>query len=144
MSPPEAIALLQIHAAGTVDASGNGVADVLWRYRASGGNEPRAISHVDLAPAWEEVVQALEALVEVARTWAEAGVPLAATYAVAEIMASTLARTAGQAPDQDRCALELFAWGVACAWEAVLAGDVEDLREHVEGEAWGRDIALPW
>lgn len=30
------------------------------------------------------------------------------------------------------------AWRVQCAWDALLAGDIENLQEHVAGEEWAR------
>jgi hypothetical protein len=66
-------------------------------------------------------------------------------YAVSAVVSSgiehLLALTANPLPDQSSVrTLGVDVWRVCCAWEAVLAGDIDSVSEHVELEKWGAKI----
>ena len=45
-----------------------------------------------------------------------------------------------QNSQSDREQLLELAWKINCAWDAILAGDIDDLHEHVELEGRARGI----
>jgi hypothetical protein len=66
-------------------------------------------------------------------------------YAMSAVVTSgiehLLALTTNPVADQSSVlALGVDVWRVSCAWEAVLAGDIDSLSEHVELEKWGAEI----
>lgn len=122
------VSALQEHAAGTPDATGVGFADRVWRCRQH--DEPLV-----LEPVWESLVSCFQALTAESRTWSESGVPLAVAYPVSEVIAAGLALGV-----EHGAAVNAFVWRVATAWEAVLAGDVEDVVAHVRDEALARGV----
>jgi len=64
-------------------------------------------------------------------------------YAVSGIVSSCLDKAMELQQTNVKCAIAAnllcAAWCVQCAWDALLAGDIENLPSHVEGELWGRD-----
>ena len=136
-SPSDPLAVLREQAVGRLDMSGRGLADVIWHWEVN--SKPLA-----LGEAWAAVVGAFQELATVDE-WPEIaestvhgvsygdGVAYAdaVAYAVSEILSRTtrLALTASDATDRET--LAAFAWWVACAWSAVLAGDIDEIAEHV-------------
>lgn len=133
MNPLEAAAVLRAQARGSPDARGGGFADVAWRFRHEGED-------LVLAGPWARLCEALQALAPESGEWARSGVPLDISYAVSEILASATALAANEEVDSVRRSFAAFAWRVACGWEAVLAGDSEDVAGHVANEARARAI----
>lgn len=63
-----------------------------------------------------------------------------AAYAVGEIVTRALDLAVTEEDPSVKESLTVFAWRVACGWEAVLAGDTENVVEHVRDEAYARGI----
>ena len=68
-----------------------------------------------------------------------------AAYAVSAVISEgiehLLALVSSPASNQPLVrALGIDVWRLSCAWEAVLAGDIDSLSEHVELEKWGREL----
>lgn len=123
-----AINRLVEHASG-LDVAG--FADAVSHHRTAG-------AVLDLEALWTEIVPLFQALVEETPRSSAPDLPLPLAYAVAEIQgkACLLAIEAASAEERyDRC---VFAWRTATAWEAVLAGDIDDIADHVATEANAR------
>jgi hypothetical protein len=65
-------------------------------------------------------------------------------YAVSAIISDGIEQvlTLAGSPAADLAAVLALAkdvWRVSCAWEAVLAGDIDSLSKHVAEEDWGRE-----
>lgn len=121
------------HASGSPDADGGGFADALWAY--AHGTAPLRLEAV-----WGDLVEALQEAQPLLASGGDEGVPLRLAYAVAEILSAAAAAMNTEADDAARTEISLFAWRVACAWEALLAGDIDDLAEHVRLESAARGI----
>jgi hypothetical protein len=63
-------------------------------------------------------------------------IPRDIVYAVTEIV--RMLRSPDANADQLRNARDEAAWSVETAWSAVLAGDIDDLRQHVDDERTAR------
>jgi hypothetical protein len=66
-------------------------------------------------------------------------------YAVSAIISDGIEHllTLASSPASSRSSLLALGkdvWRVSCAWEAVLAGDIDSLSEHVAEEEWGREL----
>ena len=124
---------LQSHAAGTPDISGDGLADSLWRYR----NDQVM---TDLRRVCHEIVGLIGEAGLSRREWPNGWVPSDLAYAVAEIGAQLL-QLAVDAPDRSvQSNASLSGWHIASAWEALLAGDIDDVVGHVAMEASTRGL----
>lgn len=135
-SVEQAIAMLGEHAAGTTDADGPGLRDIMWRYRQQGGS-------LALDRAWRDVELSLDALVAASRQWAPDGVPLSVAYAVSEMLTMVLEVATTESNTAAGRSAAVFGWRLSSAWEALLAGDAESIAEHVQLEALARDIPRP-
>jgi len=124
---------LEIQAAGSPDADGGGFADVLWRYHHEKCN-------LELVGPWEAIRDLLQSLALDSSDWKSSGVPLRIGYSIAEILSSALSAAAVETKLDNRQAIVVFAWHVASAWEAVLAGDIDNIAEHVKNEALARSL----
>ena len=133
MTAADAVTTLREHAGGTSDASGPGFADMAWRFRQQ--REPLA-----LAEPWRDICEALQALASKAGAWAQSGVPIEVAYPIAEILTSAVQLAVTEDDSAIAQPLVGFAWRVASGWEAVLAGDAEDINEHVTNEAVARGM----
>jgi hypothetical protein len=131
-----AVAILREQAQGTPEAQGSGFADVVWRYLHQGDT-------LALSAPWSQISGALQDLVSETGRWAHDGIPLDISYAVSEILTTALALVLTQKSASVRESLGSFAWRVACAWEAMLAGDIDDIAEHVANETLARGIPPP-
>jgi len=127
MSPESALVAIRHHAEGSSDASGQGLADVLWRRGQGAGS-------LDLDQVWLELVQSFQALRSEFLSWQAKGVPLPLSYAVAEILghATKLGLTASD--NDSRSQGVLLSWRVSVAWDALMAGDIDHIAEHVRSE----------
>lgn len=133
MTVEEILEALQLQAVGSRDASGPGLADVIWRSR-------HEAETLDLQAIWHDLVQLLQELRSEALVWQETGVPIAFSYAVAEV-ASRAASLGLSAPDSDdRGQGILLCWRLSTGWEALMAGDVDDIAEHVRNEEWALQL----
>jgi hypothetical protein len=130
MEQLDVVARLQQHVAGTAAAAGVGLADLVWRRR--GGDAIR------LTECWTSILDCLQDLTVTSAAWSREGVPLDVSYAVSEMLDTLLRLGLSETGSQERQDAFLLAWRIACAWEAVLAGDIEDLKSHVDHEeaAW--------
>jgi hypothetical protein len=117
---------LVAHAAGTIEPTGevvdDGLSDVLWRHRGDLGD-------IDFERLGD-VVLGLLGEVNDHRSEFESP-PSALAYAMAEMTTLTLKIAVGAASDAVRRDAARLAWRISCGWEAVLAGDIEDVTEHV-------------
>lgn len=132
MSVAQIVKALQVHAVGSSDASGPGMADVAWRSR----DETEV---PNLQPVWMDLAQLFQALVPEAPLWRDHGVPVEISYPVAEILSrgSKLSLSVNTEIQREG---SLLAWRVATAWEALMAGDIDDVIEHVRGEERALDL----
>jgi hypothetical protein len=69
------------------------------------------------------------------------------TYAVAAVITSGVEhflRLVGDSATDDSAALGMGKelWRVSCAWEMVLAGDIDSLPEHIKLEEQARDLSF--
>jgi AcrR family transcriptional regulator len=124
---------LRDHAAGTPDISSDGLADSLWRYR-NDRVKP------DLRRVCHEIVGLIAEAGMSRGEWSPGWVPSDLAYSVAEISAQLL-QLAIDSPDR---AVQLDAglsgWHIASAWEALLAGDIDDVVRHVAMESSTRGL----
>lgn len=135
LSRERAIAELRIHAEGSRDASGPGLADVLWR------SQQQDEEDLNLDAVWRDLAKLFQALLSEVPTWRTSGVPIAVSYAVAEI-GSRASELGLCGPDSGtRRQGVLLAWRVAVAWDASMAGDIADVAEHVRGEEWALQLS---
>lgn len=137
MTPEEAIELIRLHAEGSVDAKGDGLADVLWRSR----NSEEA---VDINGIAADIVFLLQVLQGEARRWRETGVPVVLSYAMAEITSRATAVGLSGRTEAERQQGVSLAWRISCAWEALMAGDVGDFAHvRLEERALSQAPAVP-
>jgi len=130
----EIIAELHLHDFGTQDANDPTLlADYVWML--VHGKAPGSFE-----PVWARIVTAMETLNARFRhqLW-ESGVPPKLAYAINGMMGDCLDMVVEQKCDsQTREVLIRLAWRILCAWDAVLAGDIDNIQEHVQEEEWGR------
>jgi hypothetical protein len=125
-----AIERLIQHGAGSVEGTGDGFADIVWQFE-------HGASALSLGAAWSSISDALQRL---CLTTLEPVDQLRVAHAIAEVISSGSQRTLTGVAEEARVEFESFVWRVACAWEAFLAGDIDDLVEHVRLEAWAADV----
>ena len=81
------------------------------------------------------------ASVNTSERYIDSNVAYAVTVIISKGIEYLLALAGEPAPDRSTLpdpGIEV--WRVSCAWEAVLAGDIDSLSEHIELEQWGRDL----
>ncbi len=125
-----AIARLIQHGAGSAEATGDGFADIVWQFE-------HGSSALALGAAWSSIADALQTLSLITLNPVD---QLRVAYAIAEVISSGSRRTLTGVAEDARVEFESFVWRVACAWEAFLAGDIDDLVEHVRLEARAADV----
>lgn len=135
----ELVQRFRTHASGSSDGNGAGFADSVWRFHHDGPlPEFRRLS--------TEIESLLEQVVTRRTSWRTEGVPLNLAYAVAEIHSSAARLMLEFLPaDAARArGAAYFLWRLACAWEALLAGDVDRIGEHVSLEAASLGVEDPF
>jgi hypothetical protein len=125
-----AIERLIQHGAGSAEGTGDGFADVVWQFE-------HGSSALSLGAVWRSIADALQRL---SLTTLEPFDQLRVAHAIAEVISSGSRRTFTGVAEETRVEFESFVWRVACAWEAFLAGDIDDLVEHVRLESWAADV----
>lgn len=131
----EAVEALKRHAVGSDDAEGPGLADSIWRFT-HGGQVP------DLESLTSEVVSLISEIGR-GRDWVAGSVPSGLAYSVAEILSLLAELAAGRSSNVILHNSSLAVWRVCTAWEALLAGDIDDIVEHVRLHLVAREAA-PW
>ena len=121
---------LRRHAEGTSAANDETVlADAIWMLKHGSADLPTAA-------IWERIVNEFDRLNgELRQVPSDYGFPRQLVYAANELIAQCLDYVASE--ENGRAAraevLEL-GWHIATAWDAVVAGDIDDIKEHVELE----------
>lgn len=123
--------LLELHAAGSSDMQGDGLADRLDRWRISGGA-------LQIEETVDAVVGILSSLQVECSDWRNSGVPSAIAYPVSEILGRLTAVPLYGPGHPDLVITHRYAWRVATAWTALMTGDIEDLVEHIRWEEAAR------
>ena len=123
--PSHAITTLCEHAAGSAEATGSGFSDVLWRHE-------HGVGPLALGEAWSSIASTLQGLTFAALSPDD---QLRVAYSIAEVISAASRRPLVSADADVRFEFQSFVWRVACAWEAFLAGDIEDIAEHARLEA---------
>jgi hypothetical protein len=126
----DALERLIEHGAGSAERTGSGFADVVWQFEHGSGA-------LALGDVWSSIASALQRLRFTALGPAD---QLHVAYAIAEVISSGSRRPLAGVADDVRMEFESFVWRVACAWEAFLAGDIDNLVEHVQLEAMGAEL----
>ena len=137
---------LSIHAGGTEEANDKAnLADYIWMLKHEGCD-------ADTAPIWEDILDILESLnrelnplVSGSREMSQkeyqeflVGPPRHLAYCANEmILQCTEYALYAKSDEATRRKLLDLGWRIATAWDGVLAGDFESIREHVDGQAWG-------
>jgi hypothetical protein len=62
----------------------------------------------------------------------EEGIPRSLAYAISEVIGMLRGCAERREGGEERRILERFAWRAETAWSAVLAGDIDDLHQHLE------------
>ena len=125
-----AIERLIQHGAGSVEGTGDGFADLVLQFE-------HGSSALALGAAWSSIADALQTLSLITLNPVD---QLRVAYAIAEVISSGSRRTLTDVAEEARGEFESFVWRVACAWEAFLAGDIDDLAEHVRLEARAANV----
>ena len=123
-----AIDRLVEHASG-LDVAG--FADAVWQLRTAG-------TPPDLAAVWAELAQLLQTLADTEVVRPDRGIPLKLAYAIAEMQCTAVTLAMDARTETERNERDLFAWRLACGWQALLAGDVQDIGLHVADEELAR------
>lgn len=115
-------------------------------------NAKRTRKAVDLSAAFRDIVGCLETLnklwngpvpSETPRERILTCVDRRIAYLVSEVMTGAaeyvaMAATSSDTTSTDASSRAMIAYGINCAWSAVLAGDIDDLQEHLRLEMRAR------
>lgn len=127
---------LQIQAKGTdsADCHGN-LADYIWMMKHQGVASP-------MDQIWEAMLQDFEELNCVLRTGEETGIERSLVYAVNGLLTACVNEAAPSRFDESfRIQMYRLTWRIVTAWDAILAGDIDSIQEHVQMEELARTVA---
>lgn len=130
----EVLEAVQVHARGSSDATGPGLADVLWRYHQ--GSEA-----LDLDAVWVDLVRLFQAMHPERLVWQEHGAPVALGHAIGEMLIGATQLSLSAPEEEARRQGALICFRVALSWEALMAGDFDDIAEHVRLEEWALQLS---
>jgi len=126
---------LQTQAQGTekADCHGN-LADYIWMLKHQG-----VASAMD--GVWEALSQDFDELNHLMKTREEPGFERSLIYAVNGLLTACLNEaTSSRFDDSLRNQLCRLTWRIVTAWDAILAGDIDSIEEHVKTEESARMV----
>lgn len=126
-------ARLQRQTQGTENADNQGnLADYVWMLNHQGVS-------IGTDEIWEQLCQAFEDVNTLSNAGSESHFCRALVYAVNGLLTLCL-NQAGSARCEERARAQMLrlAWRINAAWDAVLAGDIESISQHVELEETAR------
>ncbi|HUT10804.1 MAG TPA: hypothetical protein VMY42_09930 [Thermoguttaceae bacterium] len=130
MTPiPDITERFRVHAQGTEAADNpKNLADYIWMLRHHS---------VSFGPEeiWPELLQGFEDLNSVLKAEPEAGFARPLVYAINGLLMLCLESAASQQYEEEiRGQIRKLGWRICVAWDAVLAGDIDSIGDHVELE----------
>lgn len=139
-TPSEATARFQLHVQGTENANDpRNLNDSFWMLE-----HPADVPEFqwEIEPIWNSLTQVFEELNETLNQKPEEfQLTRQLAYAINGLMTHCL--TFATSPDHqntNRQPIFELAWRITVAWDAVLAGDIDSIQEHVENERTTRGI----
>jgi hypothetical protein len=126
---------LQDHVSGTANADDPGnLADLVWMLNHNKGT-------TDTEGVWDRLQQAFEELNCVLDTVTEPHLFRLLSYAVNGLLVLCLTQIASASCNETtRTQMLRLCWRIGTAWDAVLAGDIESIRQHISIEEDARTI----
>lgn len=125
---------LRRHAEGTTNADDSSIlADHAWMLR-------HGTTRINLEPIWNDIISLFDRLnVELRRIGQTENLPWVIVYAVSGLSKQCLdIQWDGTVDGPVRQEFIYLGWKILSAWDAVLAGDINNIAEHVELERLAR------